>query len=202
MLLAALLLQWGYDLVNCDAPLVRAGRQRCSPECVRVRDAGQLVDRLIFTRVRATPSRVRQPKQGVKIRRVATCTLSQLLASQAHATTHWTLPIGAAGTRNAHQWAVCVLIEPTRRLERLQMAIAGAGRPTASSPPHGAAQTCSPVVKVRRRDPSTPATATPGPTCTRERWLQPTKRFMKFEPRKIGNIEGASTRTCMAVPLA
>ena len=54
----------------------------------------------------------------------------------------------------------------------------------------------TPVVKVERRGtPSTPADPLdPGyawPDMYAGTWLQPTKRFMKFEPRKIGNIEGA-----------
>ena len=54
-----------------------------------------------------------------------------------------------------------------------------------------AAQTCSPVVKVERRNPLDPGVGYAWPDMYAGTWLQPTKRFMKFEPRKIGNIEGA-----------
>ena len=54
-----------------------------------------------------------------------------------------------------------------------------------------AAQTCSPVVKVERRDPLDPGNGYAWPDMYAGTWLQPTKRFVRFEPRKIGNIEGA-----------
>ena len=54
-----------------------------------------------------------------------------------------------------------------------------------------AAQTCSPVVKVERRNPLDPGNGYAWPDMYAGTWLQPTKRFVRFEPRKIGNIEGA-----------
>ncbi len=54
-----------------------------------------------------------------------------------------------------------------------------------------AAETCSPVVKVERRNPLDPGNGYAWPDIYAGTWLQPTKRFVRFEPRKIGNIEGA-----------
>ena len=54
-----------------------------------------------------------------------------------------------------------------------------------------AAETCSPVVKVERRNPLDPGNGYAWPDMYAGTWLQPTKRFVRFEPRKIGNIEGA-----------
>ena len=54
-----------------------------------------------------------------------------------------------------------------------------------------AAQTCSPVVKVERRNPLDPGVGYAWPDMYAGTWFQPTKRFVRFEPRKIGNIEGA-----------
>ena len=54
-----------------------------------------------------------------------------------------------------------------------------------------AAETCSPVVKVDRRNPLDPGVGYAWPDMYAGTWLQPTKRFVRFEPRKIGNIEGA-----------
>ena len=54
-----------------------------------------------------------------------------------------------------------------------------------------AQNTCSPVVKVERRNPLDPGNGYAWPDMYAGTWLQPTKRFVRFEPRKIGNIEGA-----------
>ena len=54
-----------------------------------------------------------------------------------------------------------------------------------------AGETCSDVVKVERRNPLDPGNGYAWPDMYAGTWLQPTKRFVKFEPRKIGNIEGA-----------
>ena len=50
---------------------------------------------------------------------------------------------------------------------------------------------CSPVVKVERRNPLDAGHGYAWPDMYAGTWLQPTKRFVRFEPRKIGNIEGA-----------